>query len=129
MLRDGTIYFGVMLASTSSVLLSFYLLSEYEQGITAILTNIISSTMISRLMLNIRDPKNRSSLRPEGTAAETRTGAVFTSIIQSSADGQSFASRQDTDTALPVHSRYSELDRHDFMNNSIELRIRTTSHT
>lgn len=62
--------------------------------------------MISRLMLNIRDPKIHPSFRPEGTAAETRTGAIFTSIIHSSIDGHSTTSQLDRDTIL-AHSRYS----------------------
>ncbi|KAF8886620.1 hypothetical protein CPB84DRAFT_1850082 [Gymnopilus junonius] len=57
MLRDGTIYFGIMVLSSISVILSFYLFPGYLQGTTATLTNVLSSTMISRLMLNLRDPQ------------------------------------------------------------------------
>ncbi|KAG6913899.1 hypothetical protein DXG01_003648 [Tephrocybe rancida] len=48
--RDGALYFGIMAVV---VLVS----PEYQRGFTTILANIISSTLISRLMLNLRDPK------------------------------------------------------------------------
>ncbi|KDR79537.1 hypothetical protein GALMADRAFT_154408 [Galerina marginata CBS 339.88] len=56
MLRDGTIYFGVMVLASISVILSFELYPDYLKGMTSTATNVLSSTMISRLMLNLRDP-------------------------------------------------------------------------
>ncbi|KAF9036156.1 hypothetical protein BJ165DRAFT_617819 [Panaeolus papilionaceus] len=57
MLRDGSIYFAIMSISSLSVILTFHLLEPYSRGVTVTLTNILSSTMLSRLMLNLRDPK------------------------------------------------------------------------
>ncbi|KAJ6511174.1 hypothetical protein C8R45DRAFT_1089288 [Mycena sanguinolenta] len=53
LLRDGSIYFGVMTLSNIWNISSFVL---YTRGISTTFTNIISSLMISRLMLNLRDP-------------------------------------------------------------------------
>ncbi|KAH9478586.1 hypothetical protein JR316_0009043 [Psilocybe cubensis] len=51
----------VMVLASTSVIMSFYLLPSYIRGITATLTNILSSSMISRLMINLRDPSSGSS--------------------------------------------------------------------
>lgn len=56
LLRDGSIYFGVMVLLTLSVVVSFFIMPEYDKGITASLTNVLSSVMVSRLILNLRDP-------------------------------------------------------------------------
>ncbi|KAF7328096.1 hypothetical protein MSAN_02489400 [Mycena sanguinolenta] len=73
LLRDGSIYFGVMVLSNFSNILTFVLgtvcfwlfalavrlldvLQEYTRGIATTFTNIISSVMLTRLMLNLRDP-------------------------------------------------------------------------
>jgi hypothetical protein len=90
MLRDGTIYFGLMVAACVSVILSFRLSPSYEKGVTTILTNVISSTMISRLMLNIRNPKLNSNYRTD--LSGTTTGPshpMFTTIIDTSIGGHS----------------------------------------
>ncbi|KAJ6503890.1 hypothetical protein C8R45DRAFT_974009 [Mycena sanguinolenta] len=56
LLRDGSIYFGVMVLSNFSNILTFVLGTEYTRGIATTFTNIISSVMLTRLMLNLRDP-------------------------------------------------------------------------
>lgn len=57
MLRDGAMYFGVMAIAGLANIVSFRLSPEYERGFITTFANVISSTMISRLMLNLRDPK------------------------------------------------------------------------
>ncbi|KAG7448380.1 uncharacterized protein BT62DRAFT_702350 [Guyanagaster necrorhizus] len=54
LLRDGSVYFGVIIASNLANILTFFALIR---GVVTTFTNVISSTMLSRLMLNIRDPK------------------------------------------------------------------------
>ncbi|KAF8217405.1 hypothetical protein K438DRAFT_1952299 [Mycena galopus ATCC 62051] len=63
LLRDGSIYFGVMTLSNLSNILTFIFGTElddaeqpYTRGIATTFTNIICSVFISRIMLNIRDP-------------------------------------------------------------------------
>ncbi|KAF7350155.1 hypothetical protein MVEN_01318000 [Mycena venus] len=55
LLRDGSLYFGIMLGATISNILTFIYGGPYTRGAATTFTNIISSIMISRLMLNIRD--------------------------------------------------------------------------
>ncbi|KAJ7331372.1 hypothetical protein DFH08DRAFT_881467 [Mycena albidolilacea] len=78
LLRDGSVYFGVMAMSNLSNILTFVLGSPYTRGIVTTFTNIISSLMISRLMLNLRDPSLVHSMSEgisDGTSAAT--GLVF----------------------------------------------------
>jgi len=57
LLRDGAIYFGIMGALGLANILTFSLAPEYEKGFLTTFANTMSSTMISRLMLNLRHPK------------------------------------------------------------------------
>ncbi|KAK0439346.1 hypothetical protein EV421DRAFT_856409 [Armillaria borealis] len=57
LLRDGSVYFGVIIASNLANILTFFLGDSRIRGVVTTFTNVISSTMLSRLMLNIRDPK------------------------------------------------------------------------
>ncbi|KAJ7676911.1 hypothetical protein DFH06DRAFT_1291766 [Mycena polygramma] len=56
LLRDGAVYFGVIVMSNLSNILTLVLGTPYTRGIVTTFTNIISSVMITRLMLNLRDP-------------------------------------------------------------------------
>lgn len=57
LLRDGAIYFGIMAIVGLANIISFRVSPEFERGFITTFANVISSTMISRLMLNLRDPK------------------------------------------------------------------------
>ncbi|KDR69620.1 hypothetical protein GALMADRAFT_145353 [Galerina marginata CBS 339.88] len=57
MLRDGTIYFGVIIITAIVGIIDFALFPLYVRGVTATMGNVLASTMVSRLMLNLRDPK------------------------------------------------------------------------
>ncbi|KAF9479461.1 hypothetical protein BDN70DRAFT_689934 [Pholiota conissans] len=56
LLRDGSIYFAVMMASNLGNILTFVFGGPFMRGVATTFTNVISSIMISRLMLNLRDP-------------------------------------------------------------------------
>ncbi|KAF7343877.1 hypothetical protein MSAN_01969000 [Mycena sanguinolenta] len=56
LLRDGSIYFGQPTNPTAHTTMLFQLGTEYTRGIATTFTNIISSVMLTRLMLNLRDP-------------------------------------------------------------------------
>ncbi|KAJ6600299.1 hypothetical protein DFH09DRAFT_594015 [Mycena vulgaris] len=56
LLRDGSIYFGVMVVSNLANILTLVIGNPYSRGIATTFTNVISSIMINRLMLNLRDP-------------------------------------------------------------------------
>ncbi|KAI0351671.1 hypothetical protein OH77DRAFT_1524002 [Trametes cingulata] len=57
MLRDGTIYFGILLVCYMCNILTYILAAPVYKGVSTTMTNVISTTLITRLMLNIRDPK------------------------------------------------------------------------
>ncbi|EMD37683.1 hypothetical protein CERSUDRAFT_123570 [Gelatoporia subvermispora B] len=57
MLRDGAIYFGTIVLSNVINILAFVLPAAEAKGMCTTLANVISSTLVSRLMLNLRDPK------------------------------------------------------------------------
>jgi len=70
-MRDGAMYFGIVAACNLMNIL-FLLLGEpliRDKGI--ILTNVLCSVMISRMMLNLRDPSFISA--SERNASEDRT--------------------------------------------------------
>lgn len=72
LLRDGAIYFGIMAIAGLANIISLHLSPEYERGFTTTFANIISSTMISRLMLNLRDPKLSARYSEARVATELR---------------------------------------------------------
>ncbi|KAJ7131497.1 hypothetical protein C8R43DRAFT_1133724 [Mycena crocata] len=81
LLRDGSVYFGVMVISNLSNILTFLFGGPYTRGVATTFTNIISSLMISRLMLNLRDPSlstisNRSGCDP--TSRDTMFSTYLT---------------------------------------------------
>ncbi|KAG5728803.1 hypothetical protein E4T56_gene6226, partial [Termitomyces sp. T112] len=57
LLCDGAIYFGIMVVVELVTVVTFRVFPGYQRGSTATLATIVSSTMINRLMLNLRDPK------------------------------------------------------------------------
>ncbi|PPQ80281.1 hypothetical protein CVT24_000425, partial [Panaeolus cyanescens] len=74
LLRDGAIYFGVMIASNIANILTFILGGPFTRGVATTFTNIISSVMISRLMLNLRAPSLTANAKGSGghrTPADT----------------------------------------------------------
>jgi len=57
LLYDGALYFAVMTAANLANIFTFLLAPPILKGVVSTFVNIISVTMMSRLMLNIRDPK------------------------------------------------------------------------
>jgi len=56
MLRDGAVYYGIMVMANIANILTFMLAVPTAKGMCTTLTNVVSSTLITRLMLNLRDP-------------------------------------------------------------------------
>ncbi|KAJ7053154.1 hypothetical protein C8F01DRAFT_554855 [Mycena amicta] len=77
LMRDGCLYFGVMVLCNVGNILTFALGGPFTRGILNTFTNIISSIMISRLMLNLRDPA--VSIRGNASRTTTRTRTTGTS--------------------------------------------------
>ncbi|EMD33014.1 hypothetical protein CERSUDRAFT_99025 [Gelatoporia subvermispora B] len=97
MLRDGldirTIYFGAIVLASVINILTFFLSSFEAKGMATILVNVISSTLVSRLMLNLRDPKREltalgymasMSVQRSTTAAQMSTIGFLSSELEPS---------------------------------------------
>ncbi|KAF8067939.1 hypothetical protein FPV67DRAFT_1165893 [Lyophyllum atratum] len=100
LLRDGSIYFGVIIASNIANILTFMYGNNFTAGVGTVFTNVISSIMITRLMLNLRNPRLLGSThhesistaafhsRPSGstqmmsTFIDFRNGTEFTQFTQ-----------------------------------------------
>ncbi|KAJ6571495.1 hypothetical protein B0H19DRAFT_1372568 [Mycena capillaripes] len=54
LIRDGSLYFLVIFVSNCANILTFFYAGPYTRGVATTFTNVISSVMISRLMLNLR---------------------------------------------------------------------------
>ncbi|RPD66286.1 hypothetical protein L227DRAFT_606401 [Lentinus tigrinus ALCF2SS1-6] len=87
MFRDGTIYYGILVASNVSNIITFMVTRSGSplKGMDTTLTNVLSTTLTSRLILNIRDPSLRRVERTttgwnDTTAAPTTTGYTLTQI-------------------------------------------------
>jgi len=76
--RDGAIYFGVIVGSNLANVLTYMLGGPFTRGIATSFTNIISSVMISRLVLNLRHPSLRR--RASFTSAADMTYSNFTFV-------------------------------------------------
>ncbi|KAJ7101348.1 hypothetical protein B0H15DRAFT_815760 [Mycena belliarum] len=99
LLRDGSIYFGVILMSNLSNILTFALGDDFTRGMPTTFTNIISSIMITRLMLNLRDPAlTRMVGRPSRSTVVTSGNLVFAPYPRSTAPRT--ASELDTDAGI-----------------------------
>ncbi|KAI0656254.1 hypothetical protein C8Q70DRAFT_1013262 [Cubamyces menziesii] len=59
LLRDGTIYFGVIFVCHLTNILTCLFAHRVYRGFSVTVTNVIATSMMSRLMLKIRDPKLR----------------------------------------------------------------------
>ncbi|KAJ7202244.1 hypothetical protein C8J57DRAFT_1410404 [Mycena rebaudengoi] len=84
LLRDGSIYFGVIVILNLSNILTFVFGGDYTRGVATTLTNIVSSLMISRLMLNLRDPSlGGIPTKPEAEGiGEFSTCLIFHSRVE-----------------------------------------------
>ncbi|EMD37752.1 hypothetical protein CERSUDRAFT_105660 [Gelatoporia subvermispora B] len=59
MVLDGAAYYGLMVMANIANIVTFVVPVPTAKGMCVSLTNVISSTLISRIMLNIRDPARR----------------------------------------------------------------------
>lgn len=60
LMRDGVAYFGVISLAVLSNILSFVYGSELTRGVTTTWTNVLSSVLVSRLMINLREQRDHS---------------------------------------------------------------------
>jgi len=79
LLRDGAVYFAIMTAANLANILTFLLAAPLAKGVTATFVNIISAIMMSRLMLNLRDPKILTSISRRTTTLTTASSRYMVS--------------------------------------------------
>ncbi|KIM63142.1 hypothetical protein SCLCIDRAFT_1214447 [Scleroderma citrinum Foug A] len=93
LLRDGSLYFAIMCAANVANVIVLLAATSPLKGVSSSLTNVISAILISRLMLNLRDPKTTNptgysvyplshlrmvfAVQPAGTAISTSTGTTL----------------------------------------------------
>lgn len=78
---DGAMYFGIMVVTNLANILTFLLGEPYTMGLYTTFTNVISSTMISRLMINLRNPSLTSTRPLSTTLASMNTYAYMTTVL------------------------------------------------
>jgi hypothetical protein len=81
LLRDGSLYFGVVLISNVSNILTFVFGGLYTRGVLTTFTNIVSSILISRLMLNIRNPALSTTANRFSESDRNEGQVVFSTCI------------------------------------------------
>ncbi|RPD66287.1 hypothetical protein L226DRAFT_609156 [Lentinus tigrinus ALCF2SS1-7] len=84
--RDGTVYYAILVAVNVVNILTFLVTPSNSplKGSATTLTNVLSVTLTSRLMLNLRDPSIQSRRRINGTSRhEAWTTGQFSSRMMS----------------------------------------------
>lgn len=81
MIRDGSIYFAVMIASNLGNILTFMLGGSRIHGAAMTFTNVISTVMITRLMLNLRDPKLVEAKGSRYTTTTSRSSGPMSTLV------------------------------------------------
>ncbi|KAJ6613194.1 hypothetical protein B0H10DRAFT_2049864 [Mycena sp. CBHHK59/15] len=71
LIRDGSVYFSLMIVSNACNIGTYTMSGPLLSGSATSLTNVVSSVMISRLMLNLRDPGIRLPQRRSRSRATT----------------------------------------------------------
>ncbi|KAF7319601.1 MCU domain-containing protein [Mycena chlorophos] len=101
LMRDGTIYFGVIALFNFGNIITFAIGGPTTRGILDTATNIISSLAISRLMLNLRDPSLSHAYRhhdPSESAPYSSSGG--SRLPLSTVDAGVFSTHLDMDAEL-----------------------------
>nr|GAT48262.1 predicted protein [Mycena chlorophos] len=111
--RDGAVYFIVIILFSIANLITFGLNDPYSRGIASVFGNIVSSVMISRLMLNLRDPALNPLHVPSTHAhPQARAKAAYTTggtpgpaaahVVTTSASGLLWAVASGTETGTDL---------------------------
>ncbi|KAI0709406.1 hypothetical protein C8Q76DRAFT_108650 [Earliella scabrosa] len=75
-LRDGAMYYGILVIASVVTIITLMAprFVDPERGISATLANCLSITLMSRVVINIRDPKLRGGIRRLGYGRWTLSG-------------------------------------------------------
>ncbi|KAK7678692.1 hypothetical protein QCA50_018274 [Cerrena zonata] len=80
LIRDGAMYFGCMGVANLSNIVTFLIGAPLVKGISTVFTNVLAITLMSRLMLNIRDPKYMREQR-DGWSSQARPSTTLGSDL------------------------------------------------
>ncbi|KAH9857027.1 hypothetical protein C2E23DRAFT_892486, partial [Lenzites betulinus] len=88
----GAIYYGVLVLAGVANILTFLApgINDNDRGIATTLTNVLSTTLTSRMILNLRDPNLHRSRLHMGRwtlTHPTQAGAMALQTVSASADG------------------------------------------
>ncbi|KAI0807436.1 hypothetical protein C8Q74DRAFT_62440 [Fomes fomentarius] len=72
MIRDGTVYFAVLVVVHTVNIVALLGSNDEMRGAATTITNVFSATLTSRLLLNLRDPRNQVRLREGATTRGTQ---------------------------------------------------------
>ncbi|KAJ7152686.1 hypothetical protein C8R43DRAFT_1003280 [Mycena crocata] len=82
LVRDGALYFGIMIASNACNIGTYTMGGPVLSGCATTVTNVLSSVIISRLMLNLRNPGIRLPQRNRTTRnTTTRDSPAITTVL------------------------------------------------
>ncbi|OBZ75903.1 hypothetical protein A0H81_04255 [Grifola frondosa] len=85
MLRDGIIYFGILVVLNISNICTLLLADPPEKVISLTATNVMSSTLIARWILNLRDPNLHGS--PSQSSTDRYSSRTIAFQQEQSRDG------------------------------------------
>ncbi|KAJ7834266.1 hypothetical protein B0H14DRAFT_2591041 [Mycena olivaceomarginata] len=71
LLRDGSVYFALMIISNACNIGTYTMGNPFTRGSASTVTNVVSSVMISRLIFNLRNPKIRLPVTSNRTSGNT----------------------------------------------------------
>ncbi|KIJ15386.1 hypothetical protein PAXINDRAFT_133930 [Paxillus involutus ATCC 200175] len=81
LLRDGSLYFAIMTCANVGNIIAFSVAVPLKKSIATGFTNVLSATLISRLMLNLREPRERGNPRfPTMTRTASSVPVVSTVV-------------------------------------------------
>ncbi|KAF7299838.1 hypothetical protein HMN09_00990700 [Mycena chlorophos] len=86
LLRDGAIYFLVMVLFNVANMITFLVGNAFNRGLPSVLGNVLSSIMITRFMLHLRDPAlgpGPFAVNSSGTMADLTISGTGTSGVES----------------------------------------------
>ncbi|KAI0362263.1 hypothetical protein OH77DRAFT_38378 [Trametes cingulata] len=110
MFRDGTIYYGIMLAANVSNIITFMITRSGSplKGMGTTLTNVLSTTLTSRLILNLRNPKLQ---RPRHVEETDFASAWNTTTAAPTSRAMTFDCTLSEVVAVSVDTQITEIER------------------
>ncbi|KAK1225036.1 hypothetical protein PQX77_012035 [Marasmius sp. AFHP31] len=78
--RDGSLYYAVMIVCNLANILTFYMGDRLIRGLLTTFTNVMSSILISRLVLHLRDPKVLQGTQDSTTVPSNQVAPTLSTL-------------------------------------------------